>query len=154
MTTIRAFIGDLIQQLNRARLMADVTSAEIAHIYARHEYLKGFPIPKMKVQNIELEFNFAIAEEGKVDASRYEYLAELLSRHADFFSDDEKDDIGRILKSWKRDSAMEVPILIGARELGELESHQIHTMKISLSAADMKWVVHKDGKDKTFILSP
>src|SRR5438045_374816 len=66
MITIRQFLGALLEEVTKARAISDAASVQIAKKYLEHPFLKGFPVPRMHVRDIELELSFAVA--GDVSA--------------------------------------------------------------------------------------
>ena len=62
MPTLKDYLGSLIKDINHARVIADVESANIAKMYAEHDILKHFSIPRMKIQDTELTIPVAIDE--------------------------------------------------------------------------------------------
>jgi uncharacterized protein YeeX (DUF496 family) len=62
MPTLKDYLGSLIKDINHARVIADVESANIAKMYAEHDILKHFSIPRMKIQDTELTIPIAIDE--------------------------------------------------------------------------------------------
>jgi len=62
--TLDEFVGSLLSGITRGRAQSDNTSAQVAEQYAQHELLKGFPIPRMTIGNMEIEATFAIAPKG------------------------------------------------------------------------------------------
>jgi len=61
MITLKVFLGAFLEQVTAARALGDAASARIAQRYLEHDYLKGFPVPKMHIKDIELEMHFAVA---------------------------------------------------------------------------------------------
>ncbi|VAW44484.1 hypothetical protein MNBD_GAMMA04-2099 [hydrothermal vent metagenome] len=62
MPTLKDYLGSLVRDLNHARVIADVETANIAKMYAEHDLLKHFSIPRMKIQETELTIPIAIDE--------------------------------------------------------------------------------------------
>lgn len=62
MPTLKDYLGCLVKDINYARVIADVESANIAKMYAEHDLLKYFSIPRMKIQDTELTIPIAIDE--------------------------------------------------------------------------------------------
>jgi hypothetical protein len=62
MPTLKDYLGALVKDLNYARAIADVESANIAKMYAEHDLLKHFSIPRMKIQDTELTIPVAVSE--------------------------------------------------------------------------------------------
>jgi hypothetical protein len=61
MITLKAFLGAFLEQVTLARAMSDSASVRVAEQYLNHNFLKGFPVPRMHIQDIQLELNFAVA---------------------------------------------------------------------------------------------
>lgn len=72
MPTLKDYLGSLIKDLNYARVIADVESANIAKMYAEHDLLKHFSIPRMKIQDTELTIPIAIDELEKSVETDYQ----------------------------------------------------------------------------------
>ena len=62
MPTLKDYLGSLVRDLNHARVIADVETANIAKMYAEHDLLKHFSIPRMKILDTELTIPVAIDE--------------------------------------------------------------------------------------------
>lgn len=72
MPTLKDYLGSLVKDLNYARVIADVESANIAKMYAEHDLLKHFSIPRMKIQDTELTIPVAIDELEKSVETDYQ----------------------------------------------------------------------------------
>ncbi len=71
-TLLEEYIGSLVSSIADARLMSDAQTARIAADYAKHPLLKHFSVPRMRIDDVEMEINVAldkIAEDSqtKVD---------------------------------------------------------------------------------------
>jgi hypothetical protein len=64
MITLKAFLGAFLEQVTFARAMGDSASVRVAEQYRNHDFLKGFPIPRMHIQDLQLELNFAVASKA------------------------------------------------------------------------------------------
>jgi len=62
MPTLKDYLGSLVKDLNYARVIADVESANIAKMYAENDLLKHFSIPRMKINDTELTIPISIDE--------------------------------------------------------------------------------------------
>lgn len=62
MPTLKDYLGCLVKDINYARVIADVESANIAKMYSEHDLLKYFSIPRMKILDTELTIPIAIDE--------------------------------------------------------------------------------------------
>jgi len=59
--TLRTFIGSILQQVTKARAASDACSSQLAQQYLKHEYLRGFPVPRMNIKDMEMQLSFAVA---------------------------------------------------------------------------------------------
>lgn len=60
MITLGNFVGALMQALSNARTMSDQVSVKIADQYLGHEYLRGFPVPRMTLKQVDVDLTFAV----------------------------------------------------------------------------------------------
>lgn len=60
MATLNEYLGGLFSSISEARVMADVQSAQVAEQYAKHDLLKHFSIPRLRIGDIELTIPVAI----------------------------------------------------------------------------------------------
>ncbi len=49
-----------MQALSKGRTLSDQVSVQIADRYLQHDYLRGFPVPRMSLKTVEVEVNFAV----------------------------------------------------------------------------------------------
>jgi hypothetical protein len=62
MITLGEYLGHLISEVNRARVIADIESVKAARMYAGDELLKYFSVPHMSLPNIELNVPVIVTE--------------------------------------------------------------------------------------------
>ena len=60
MITLREFVGTLLEEITKGRLVGDIASARLVKEYEKHQILKAFPIPHLRIQDIEVELQFAV----------------------------------------------------------------------------------------------
>lgn len=70
MPTLNEYLGGLIASVTNARVMADAQTVAVAEQYARHDLLRHFAVPRMRIGDIELTIPIAI--EGLVDRVEYQ----------------------------------------------------------------------------------
>lgn len=70
MPTLNEYLGGLIASVTNARVMADAQTVAVAEQYARHDLLKHFAVPRMRIGDIELTIPVAI--EGLVDRVEFQ----------------------------------------------------------------------------------
>lgn len=60
MLTLGNFIGAFLTGLTKGRVQSDNTSFKASQAYLNHEFLRGFPVPRMTLKNVDLELNFSV----------------------------------------------------------------------------------------------
>ena len=65
-------IASLLSDINEAKSKADESSRNLAQQYAADEILRYFPVPKIGIQNLEVEIKYAIesVEEKPIQSSQ------------------------------------------------------------------------------------
>ena len=49
------FLGQLMAEITIARVQADVESIRIAELYAGHDLLRYFPVPRVRLSNVQID---------------------------------------------------------------------------------------------------
>ena len=62
MISLGDFLGQILAELSIARSHADLEAVRIAELYANHSLLKHFPIPRVRVKDVNLEIPFVITK--------------------------------------------------------------------------------------------
>ncbi|TXH73731.1 MAG: hypothetical protein E6Q88_05040 [Lysobacteraceae bacterium] len=65
MPTLNEYLGGLFNSISNARVMSDIQTVQIAEQYAKHELLRHFPVPRMRIGDIELTVPVAIQGLGQ-----------------------------------------------------------------------------------------
>lgn len=60
MPNLNEYIGSIISSITNARVMADVQTVKVAEQYAKHDLLKHFAVPRMRVGDVELTIPVAL----------------------------------------------------------------------------------------------
>lgn len=78
------YIGQLLAELTSARLQSDVETVRVAELYASHNLLKHFPVPRIRIGTIDLEIPVTVVRVEEANTEDSERLAvtplELLKR--------------------------------------------------------------------------
>lgn len=106
MATLNEYLGGIFSSITDARVMADVQTVQVAEQYAKHDLLKHFSVPRMRISDIELTIPVAI--EGLSERSGYQ-LAPI--GNAEF----------------KRAAAMELARSVGYTELPPIPAQRLRT---------------------------
>lgn len=106
MATLNEYLGGLFSSITDARVMADVQTVQVAEQYAKHDLLKHFSVPRMRISDIELTIPVAI--EGLTERSGYQL-----------------DPIGNA--EFKRVNARELSRLVGYTELPPVAAQKLLT---------------------------
>lgn len=87
MSQLNQIIASLLSDINEAKSKADESSRNLARAYASDDVLKFFPVPKIGIQNLEVELKYAIesVEEKPFQSSQSK---ERLAAYVKNFSDD------------------------------------------------------------------
>ncbi|HEY7774373.1 MAG TPA: hypothetical protein VIC26_14415 [Marinagarivorans sp.] len=54
------YIGNLVSSIQHARVNADLQAVRVAETYAKHELLEHFPVPRMRLKDVEMTIPVAI----------------------------------------------------------------------------------------------
>ncbi len=106
MATLNEYLGGIFSSITDARVMADVQTVQVAEQYAKHDLLKHFSVPRMRISDIELTIPVAI--EGLAERSGYQL-----------------DPIGNA--EFKRINARELSRFIGYTELPPIAAQKLLT---------------------------
>lgn len=82
MVTLGKFISAFMNGLAKGRSKADHTSYQVSQAYLGHDFLRGFPVPRMTIKNVELEVSFAVGPATRFDhlLGEPEVVAHVLNR--------------------------------------------------------------------------
>ena len=61
MIPLTQFVGAFLHQLTSSRRISDQASVKVANEYLEDDMLRGFPVPRMTFDTVELDFCFAVA---------------------------------------------------------------------------------------------
>lgn len=60
MPNLNEYLGSIISSITNARVMADIQTVKVAEEYAKHDLLKHFAVPHMRVGDVELTIPVAL----------------------------------------------------------------------------------------------
>ena len=60
MITLKDYIGNIYKEITKARVQSDIETVEVAKEYAKHNLLKHFSVPNMRMKNVEITVPIAI----------------------------------------------------------------------------------------------
>lgn len=66
MLPVSKLVGAFTHGLTLSRAKSDATSVNIAQKYLKNEFLRGFPVPRMSLKNVDLELNFAVGPSSRI----------------------------------------------------------------------------------------
>lgn len=72
MAKLNEYLGSIISSVTNARVMADIQSVKVAQEYARHDLLKHFAIPRMRIGEVELTIPVAVDALTQRTETRYQ----------------------------------------------------------------------------------
>ena len=76
------FIGHILSEITTARAQADSESVRLAELYAEHELMKTFPVPRIRIQDVQINVPVIVTgiteskggPRGGVDVERMEKI--------------------------------------------------------------------------------
>ncbi len=71
---LQDYIGNLVSSVQHARVSADLQAVRVAESYAKHELLEHFPVPRMRIKDVEMTFPIAINTRQKQKTTNLEPL--------------------------------------------------------------------------------
>lgn len=60
MITLKDYVGNIYKEITKARVQSDIETVEVAKEYAKHDLLKHFSVPNMKMKTVEITIPVAI----------------------------------------------------------------------------------------------
>lgn len=72
MPKLNEYIGSIVSSITNARVMSDVQTVKVAEEYSKHNLLKYFSIPRMKIEDIEMTIPVALEEINEKTESEYQ----------------------------------------------------------------------------------
>ena len=72
MAKLNEYIGSLVSSVTNARVMSDIQTVKVAEEYAKHNLLKHFSVPRMRIDNIEMTIPIAMDELSEKTETEYE----------------------------------------------------------------------------------
>jgi len=72
MPKLEEYIGSLVSSITNARVMSDIQTVKVAEEYAKHNLLKHFSIPRMRIDDIEMTIPIALDEVNEKTQTEYE----------------------------------------------------------------------------------
>ncbi len=75
MPKLTDYIGSLVSSITNARVMSDIQTVKVAEEYAKHDLLKHFSIPRMRIDDIEMTIPIALDEINEKTVIEYEPIA-------------------------------------------------------------------------------
>ena len=67
MVSLGDYLGHLLAEVTRARAQADVETVRVAELYSNHELLKHFPVPRIRVRDIDFDIPVLILRDESQD---------------------------------------------------------------------------------------
>ncbi|MFC3879109.1 hypothetical protein ACFOSV_02925 [Algoriphagus namhaensis] len=102
MSQLNGIIASILSDINEAKSKADETSREIAKNYASDQILRYFPVPRISIQNLEVEIKYAVnhVEEKPIQtAQSQKKLDDFVSAFAQETAKEVKKSVERVTRS-------------------------------------------------------
>jgi hypothetical protein len=62
MIKLNEYLGSIVASFTNAKIMSDLQTVKVAEEYAKHDYLKHFSIPRMRIDDVEMTIPIALEE--------------------------------------------------------------------------------------------
>ncbi|TWI00636.1 hypothetical protein IQ05_01293 [Flavobacterium tiangeerense] len=62
MIKLNDYLGSIVASFTNAKIMSDLQTVKLAEEYAKHDYLKHFSIPRMRIDDVEMTIPIALDE--------------------------------------------------------------------------------------------
>ena len=62
MIKLNDYLGSIVASFTNAKIMSDLQTVKLAEEYAKHDYLKNFSIPRMRIDDVEMTIPIALDE--------------------------------------------------------------------------------------------
>jgi hypothetical protein len=62
MIKLNEYLGSIVASFTNAKIMSDLQTVKLAEEYAKHDYLKHFSIPRMRIDDVEMTIPIALEE--------------------------------------------------------------------------------------------
>ncbi|MEM0577629.1 hypothetical protein [Flavobacterium polysaccharolyticum] len=62
MIKLNDYLGSIVASFTNAKIMSDLQTVKLAEEYAKHDYLKYFSIPRMRIDDVEMTIPIALDE--------------------------------------------------------------------------------------------
>ncbi len=72
MPNLNDYIGSLVSSFTNARIMSDLQTVKVAEEYLKHNLLKHFSVPRMRIDDVEMTIPVAIDEISEKTETEYE----------------------------------------------------------------------------------
>lgn len=102
MSQLNSIIASILSDINEAKSIADEASREIAKSYASDQILRYFPVPRIGIQNLEVEIKYSVqgVEEQPVNkAQSQKKLADYISTFSRQAAKELKDSVGKVTET-------------------------------------------------------
>lgn len=102
MSQLNQIIASLLSDINEAKSKADEASRNLAQTYASDDILRYFPVPKIGIQNLEIELKYAIeaVEEKPIKSSQSQQrLAALLDSFSSQLAKEIKAEVAKVTQT-------------------------------------------------------
>ena len=64
MIKLNEYLGSIVASFTNAKIMSDLQTVKVAEEYAKHDYLKHFSIPRMRIDDVEMTIPIALEDIG------------------------------------------------------------------------------------------
>ncbi len=102
MSQLNSIIASILSDINEAKSQADAASRDIAKSYAADQILRYFPVPRIGIQNLEVEIKYAVqgVDEKPISNSQSQKkIADFITAFSNETAKELKSSIGKVTQT-------------------------------------------------------
>ena len=102
MSQLNSIIASILSDVNEAKSIADEASREIAKSYASDQILRYFPVPRIGIQNLEVEIKYAVQDVEELpinDSQLKKKMADFISVFSRETAKELKKSVGKVIRN-------------------------------------------------------
>jgi len=102
MSQLNSIIASILSDINEAKAIADEASKEIAKSYASDQILRYFPVPRIGIQNLEVEIKYAVQgveERPNTTSQSQKKIADFISDFSRETAKELKNSVGKVTQT-------------------------------------------------------
>lgn len=76
-------IGKLMAEVTYARVQADIEAVRVAEVYAENEYLRNFPVPRIRLPDVQIDLAVSYSDDDGVEPNPWPKPEDIASKYSE-----------------------------------------------------------------------